>query len=140
MLDKSVTVLVLDDEVEDLELMQKSLSIQGFRVITAMTSQEAIRLATQYPIGLLVTDVSIPGSQNGCDVASKLLTDNPALKVLFVSGYVGAEVCKFHGVSVSDLHFLRKPFSVAQFIRQVKSVLESPEQISVRSSFGQAGL
>ena len=49
------------------------------------------------------------------------------LRVLFVSGHVGAEVCRFHGLEPSTLHFLGKPFKAADLLARVAQVLDSPE-------------
>ena len=75
---------------------------------------------------MLVVDVSLPG-RNGVEIALELLKRKPSLRVLFVSGYVGAEVIRFYGVSTSDVHFLRKPFQTDEFVHRVEGVLKSSE-------------
>ncbi len=42
-----------------------------------------------------------------------------------MSGYVGAEVIRFYGVSTSGVHFLRKPFQTDEFVHRVEDVLKS---------------
>jgi len=45
------------------------------------------------------------------------------LKVLFISGHAGAELCKFFDMPVTDVHFLQKPTEPAELRGRVKFVL-----------------
>lgn len=123
-------ILVVDDEGDDLRTMAETLAQQGYPVLKATSYDSAMRVFEQHggPIALLVTDISLPGD-NGCELAKAILKLDSGAKVLFVSGHVGAEVCKFYGIPVSDLHFLRKPFQPAELSARVEEVLRSPETI-----------
>ncbi len=74
---------------------------------------------------LLIADVALP-ERNGCELAKHLLKIEPHLGVLFVSGFVGYEVCKQYGIPVSDLHFLPKPFVARELVARVDEILNSP--------------
>src|SRR5262249_10517392 len=104
-------VLVIDDERIDLDAMRRILESQGFRVWTGGNYDDARQVFNEHAeeIDLLIVDVSLPG-RSGVEVALDLLKSKPDLKILFVSGYVGAEVIRFYGVPATDPHFLRKPF------------------------------
>ena len=123
-------ILVVDDEGKDLRLMADALAEQGYSVLKATSYDSAMSVFEQQdaPITLLVSDISLPG-KNGCELAKAILKRDPGIKVLFVSGHVGAEVCKFYGIPVSDLHFLRKPFEPAGLAVRVEEVLRSPETV-----------
>jgi DNA-binding response OmpR family regulator len=49
----------------------------------------------------------------------------PNIKVLFVSGHVGSEACRYYGLDVTDSHFLRKPFTARELVDRVKEVMTS---------------
>jgi two-component system cell cycle sensor histidine kinase/response regulator CckA len=123
-------ILAVDDEVSDLERMLEILQGQGYAVLAAGDFTQAVRVFrdSQDAIALLITDISLPG-KNGCDLAKELLAIRPDLKVLFVSGHVGLEVCRFYGLAPSDLHFLRKPFELEEFLARVREVLSSNEPV-----------
>ena len=125
-----ILILVVDDEPGDRQSMADSLEQDRYRVLQAADSTSALRIADQQrrPIDLLVTDISLPGT-NGCELAHELRKRWPELKVLFVSGHVGAEVCQYYGIPVTDLFFLRKPFAPAQLLERVEQVLESTERL-----------
>lgn len=115
--------------------MAKALEQEGYRVLQAADSTSALRVADQQErtIDLLVTDISLPGT-NGCELAQQLLKRWPELKVLFVSGHVGAEVCRYYGIPVTDLCFLRKPFGPDALVERVRRVLQTNESLVLAKS------
>lgn len=128
MFENTEIVLVVDDEISDLEAMEKLLKEHGYTVISAQDYPEAMAVFGTYKgeIDLLLTDISLPG-RNGCDLAKALLRLKRDLKVLFVSGHAGAEICRFYDIPKSDLHFLRKPLKPAELLSRVRQVLNSTE-------------
>jgi CheY-like chemotaxis protein len=97
----------------------------GYRVITAATPGEAIRLARESSdeIRLLITDVVMP-EMNGRDLARNLLSLYPDLARLFMSGYT-ADVIAHHGVLDDGVHFLQKPFSARELAAKVREALDA---------------
>ena len=121
------TVLVIDDEASDREMMSEKLRREGYRVLEANAYQDALRVFRRNgEIDLIVSDVSLPGG-NGCELAMAIRKQKPDIRMLFVSGHVGAEVCRFYGLELSDLHFLRKPFSAADLLSRVRWILHSTQ-------------
>jgi two-component system cell cycle sensor histidine kinase/response regulator CckA len=96
----------------------------GYKVITASTPGEAIRLAEEYSgeIHLLLTDVVMP-DMNGRDLARQMLSLSPHLKCLFMSGYT-ANVIAHHGVLDAGVYFIQKPFSRTSLAAKIREVLD----------------
>jgi two-component system cell cycle sensor histidine kinase/response regulator CckA len=117
------TVLVVEDEPALLNLNKSMLEKLGYRVMTAGTPGEAIRLAEEHAgeIHLLLTDVVMP-EMNGRDLAKKMLSLYPNLKRLFMSGYT-ADVIAHHGVLDEGVHFIQKPFSRNDLAAKVREAL-----------------
>lgn len=130
-----ISILVVDDEPGDCQGMAQALEREGYKVLQAANSASAVRVADKQklPIDMLVTDISLPGT-NGCELARQLLNRWPELKVLFVSGHVGSEVCQYYGIPVTDLFFLRKPFESDALIERVLAVLQSTDRLSLTKS------
>ncbi len=119
--------------------MADALTKEGYGVIMAVDADSALRIIEQQPtLHLLITDISLPGT-NGCELARQVLDSRPGLKVLFVSGYVGAEVCHYYGVPITDLFFLRKPFTSQGLVARVKRVLETTERVAISAPASTAG-
>ena len=85
-------ILLVDDESVDLYVMQRSLEKAGYRVFAAEHAEQALAelLAHASEIDMLVTDISLPG-KTGLELARDCLRVSPELKILFVSGWTGAE-------------------------------------------------
>jgi two-component system, cell cycle sensor histidine kinase and response regulator CckA len=118
------TILVVDDEPSDLQMARNALESLGYRVVTAGDAQAALQLYRQLesPIALLIADVAM-APVNGCDLALQLTVKQPDLKVLFISGYTGAEVLRRKGIPGLNAAFLRKPFSADQLADQTRFMI-----------------
>jgi DNA-binding response OmpR family regulator len=124
----SVTVLLVDDEADDRQLVREALRSTGYAVLEADSFQRCVTVfeRNQSKVQLLIADVSLEDG-NGCDLALALWKRKPELRVLFVSGHVGSEVCRFYGLEVTDLHFLRKPFTAQDLADRVQQVLAADQ-------------
>src|SRR6202011_869591 len=122
-------VLVVDDEPSDLDMARNALETLGYRVVTAGDAQTAVQLYRDLgeSIDLLIADAAM-APVNGCDLALQLTLKQPDLKVLFISGYTGADVLRREGMPGLNAAFLRKPFSAHQLAREVQYMVEPKEQ------------
>jgi len=129
------TILVVDDETSQRSLMRSILHLEAYAVLEAADYDGALDVQRGHlgEIDVLLIDLSLPG-RNGFEVSKALLAVEPNLAVLFVSGYAGAELCKFLDMPLTDVHFLQKPFSPAELLRRVKLLLESAGPLSGRTS------
>jgi two-component system cell cycle sensor histidine kinase/response regulator CckA len=122
------TILLVDDERMPRQVLGELLTLHGHYVLDAEDYYTALQAAESHDgrIDILITDISLPGL-NGCELARKLLQYRPALKVLFMSGCTGAEICPYYGIDVGDLHFLSKPFTQAEFIHRLQVLAAAAE-------------
>jgi two-component system cell cycle sensor histidine kinase/response regulator CckA len=116
------TILIVDDEPEIRKLVSAMLVKAGYRVLSADTGENAIRMFKSNPdTTLLLTDVVAPG-MSGPMIADQIAALNPAIKVLFMSGYDGTQVVQKYVVD-KGYSLLIKPFTVEQLEHKVKAVL-----------------
>ncbi len=117
------TVLVVEDEPMLLKMDKSMLERLGYRVLTAGGPREAMDLAKAHAgkIRLLITDVVMP-EMNGRDLAEKLHSLYPDMKILFMSGYT-ATVIAHRGVLDAGLNFIQKPFSFKGLGIKVRDLL-----------------
>jgi two-component system cell cycle sensor histidine kinase/response regulator CckA len=118
------TILLVEDESTILVMVAMMLEGQDYTVLTAGSAGEAIQLFKENPgkIQMLMTDVVMP-DMNGRDLARELMSLNPQMKCLFMSGYT-ANVIAHHGVLDEGVYFIQKPFSLPDLSRKVREVLD----------------
>ncbi|MDB5104290.1 MAG: Blue-light-activated protein [Fibrobacteres bacterium] len=117
-------VLIAEDEDSQRALVRSILEGQGYSVLVAGSGQEALELVhrAQSPIDLLLADVVMPG-MGGLELAQTLEILDPKVKVLFMSGFIEHQHVR-QGVLETNRAFIGKPFSHADLIAKVRSVLE----------------
>jgi CheY-like chemotaxis protein len=118
------TILLVEDEPGVRNLVRDTLKEDGYIVLEAANSAEALLLSGQHtgPIHLLLTDVVMPGL-SGRQLAERLLPLRPELKVLYMSGYTDDAIVR-HGVLEPGVAFLHKPFAPQMLTHKVREVLD----------------
>ena len=118
------TVLLAEDEQDVREIAREFLESGGYRVIQAEDGREAIELASRNSgkIHLLVTDIVMP-RMTGQELAVRLQSENPALRVIFMSGYSERAATEMANADPS-VRLLSKPFSRSAILRAVRESLQ----------------
>jgi CheY-like chemotaxis protein len=116
------TILVAEDEDALRELVVQVLKIQGYTVLEAASGRHALEVWEQAnrPVDLLLTDMVMPGGIMGSDLAERLSSQCPRLKVIYTSGYSPGMAGKDASL-LEGRNFLPKPYSIgklAQFVRE----------------------
>jgi CheY-like chemotaxis protein len=121
------TILVVEDETSIRDLLADILTSYGYQILAADGGVEALRLSAQYdsPIHLLVTDVVMP-NMSGRELADRLRSQRPDLRVLYISGYTDKVTARY-GLSEPGVAFLPKPFNMVDLLQQVTSILDREE-------------
>ena len=124
------TVLLVEDEDIVRDLCVRVLDELGYRVLQAGNGDEAIALAMGHGgrIDLLLTDVVMP-RMSGRQLAERLLTARPEMKVLYMSGYTDDAVVR-HGILDSTIAFIQKPITPEALARKVREALGSAARIA----------
>ncbi len=119
------TVLLVEDEELVRDVAEQMLRRCGYTVLVAGSGQGALALARDHegPIDLLLTDVVMP-LMNGQELAEKVATVRPGIKILYVSGYT-EDVIAHHGVIDEGVQFISKPYTFSSLSACVRAVLDS---------------
>jgi PAS domain S-box-containing protein len=119
-------LLVVEDELSVRKFVKRLLVSHGYRVETAGSGPEALRLfeAQGGQIDLLLTDIVMPGGMSGVELGRALLVRKPELKVLYMSGYAG-ELQTGDQPLREGLNFLQKPFTPELLLSCVQRCLQS---------------
>lgn len=122
-------ILLVDDDPALVELTRSMLETCGYEVVTAADARQGLSAFVEGKdrIELVITDVSMPG-MDGASMARRMVSVNPALPVLFVSGSLDRD--DVHTDGLSRFAFLAKPFTGSGLVGTVAKMLvprRSPE-------------
>jgi CheY-like chemotaxis protein len=125
--DGTERILLVEDDFAVRAITQHLLEARGYHVWKAASAQEAIELwrAHAAEVDLLLSDLVMPGSLSGRDLAERLRRENPRLKVIFMSGYspeAGGGKTDF--LSRLNARFLAKPCASRTLLEAVRSCLD----------------
>jgi PAS domain S-box-containing protein len=118
------TILLVEDEPTILRMTRMMLERNGYSVLSAASPSEAVEKATNYSgsIDLLMSDVVMP-QMNGRDLAEKIISLYPEIRLLFMSGYT-ADIITHQGVLNDGMAFIQKPFSMADMTEKIRKLLD----------------
>jgi CheY-like chemotaxis protein len=114
--------LLVEDNPDVAEAVRVMLVEFGFVVRLAETGEEALKIAPLLNIHLLVSDILMPGSLNGLDLARRLRDWMPNLPIVLCTGYAerAAEA------EPSGFVLLRKPFDAPRLAEALRTALRTP--------------
>ena len=121
-------ILFAEDEVQQLELMQRFLEAEGYRVLAAQDGIEAVELYRRHKneIALVILDISMP-KLHGWDAFQDMKRDDPQLKSLVATAYPNSEVRS--AMAKGELHDLFiKPYAVDIFLRRVSELIREKQR------------
>jgi two-component system, cell cycle sensor histidine kinase and response regulator CckA len=122
------TVLLCEDEEGVRHLIEHVLTNHGYRVLSAAGPLQALEIAAERAIDVLVSDVIMP-DLSGPELASRLESLQPGVRTLFVSGYT-AETVRGRGRLPEDSAFLEKPFHQLSLLRAIRALIDQPRSRS----------
>lgn len=117
-------ILVVDDEPSLREMLADILTMQGFKVITAVNGEEGLKRIYDDSPDLVILDCSMP-VLDGYEVLERMRKDpvlysKPVIMLTVLSG----EYDEIRGLELGADDYITKPFRAAQLIARINSVLE----------------
>ncbi|MGL4450790.1 MAG: response regulator transcription factor [Sarcina sp.] len=132
MLDKRI--LIVDDEMHIRELIKFNLEKNGFKTLQAADGKEAVELAKERQVDLIILDLMLP-VMDGFEVCKEIRKDsvigNTPIIMLTAKG---EEIDKIVGLEIGADDYMTKPFSVRELIARVKAQLRRNSGVKVESN------
>ncbi len=121
MRDRSIQILVLDDDKDTREIVQHLLSKNGYKVKTASDPEQGFALMAQHAFHVLILDLRLPGS-DGIEVLRQIRQRDQDLAIIVLTGYpsVDSAVASLKG-GVSD--YVQKPLDSKKLLESIDSVI-----------------
>jgi CheY-like chemotaxis protein len=121
----SETILVAEDDAVLRELTATILQSRGYSVITAVDGNDAVEKFQENKdrVRLVILDGIMP-KKNGRQASDEILSMQPSVKALFLSGYA-ADVVSKEGLLEKGVNFVSKPVAPAELLRTVRKLLDA---------------
>ncbi|MBU0682331.1 MAG: response regulator [Proteobacteria bacterium] len=116
------TVLLVDDEPEILELLQRQLEARNFTIFTAQSGDRALSLINDNKIDILVTDVRMPG-MDGITLLERALAQQAELQSVVITGHGDLDTA-LRAMRLGAYNFLLKPAGISELEITLKNCLE----------------
>jgi two-component system, OmpR family, alkaline phosphatase synthesis response regulator PhoP len=120
-------ILVVDDEIYIVHILEFSLTMEGYTVLTAFDGDEALRVIEQEHPDLVVLDIMMP-KLDGYEVCRRLRKDDRfvALPVILLSAK-GRNLDREIGLQAGADDYITKPFSPRKLLEKIRELLERQE-------------
>lgn len=116
------TILVVDDEPNYLVILEELLTEEGFEVLTAENGANALKIAGEVDLDLILTDMQMPGI-NGIDLLKTIKTSNKDLPIIMITAYGEVEKA-VTAMQAGAFNYLTKPFKNKELIANVHKAIE----------------
>ncbi len=117
----SPSVLLVDDEPANLQLLYESLHGSGYRLLVARDGQQALDIAERMRPDVVLLDIMMPG-MDGFEVCERIKAKQETSKiaVIFLSALVTPED-KAHGLRLGAVDYISKPFAPDELMARVET-------------------
>ncbi|HYU75763.1 MAG TPA: response regulator, partial [Ktedonobacteraceae bacterium] len=119
-------ILVVDDEIEIIRALQRSLVAHGYKVFTARSGEEALEVAAQRRPDLMLLDLVLPGI-SGLEVCQRIRMESN-LPIIILSVKDAEEDC-VRALDMGADDYILKPFGVNEVLARVRVALRHVAQV-----------
>lgn len=120
-------ILVVDDEIEIMRALQRSLTAHGFEVFAANTGEDALIAITNHRPDLMLLDLGLPGI-SGLEVC-KRVREQSSLPIIVLS-VKDAERDKVRALDLGADDYVPKPFGMDEVLARIRVALRHSAQVS----------
>jgi DNA-binding NtrC family response regulator len=123
-------ILIVDDEESLLNVYEELLVREGYMVVTASTSKEALEKVKKTRFHLAVLDIVLPDIQ-GDMLAREIKKMDEAIQIIFVTGYPEFQSC-IESLDVGVAEILLKPLTKSELLTATENALLTSEKRTPR--------
>ncbi|MFT5699597.1 MAG: two-component system cell cycle sensor histidine kinase/response regulator CckA [Desulforhopalus sp.] len=114
------TILIVDDEKEQREIISSVLNRLGYQTSTATCGEKAIEYLKKTPVDLVLLDIVMPRGINGYETLKEIRTINPEQKAIITSGQTN-HPDRIKAAELGGNQYLAKPVSLSLLARTIRN-------------------
>jgi DNA-binding response OmpR family regulator len=124
------TILVVDDEPDQLEVVRAILSDVGYSVETTTNGFDALKMVEKSLPGLIIVDANMP-KMNGFALCESLRKGaaTAGVPIIMLTGLVG-NLSRMNGLLHGASAYVTKPYKINELVEKVKELMKRPTPAS----------
>jgi len=126
-------IAIVEDEAPIRRFLRASLTVEGFRVVEAVTGKEGLRVITQQIPSLVLLDLGLP-DLDGTDIIRQVREWSP-MPIVVISAR-GEEHAKIAALDAGADDYLTKPFGVGELLARIRVALRHAARTHTDASDG----
>ena len=115
---KTINVMLVDDESDFLETLEKRLKKRKLNVTSVYSGEEALRHLSKEEVDVVVLDVKMPG-MDGIEVLREIKKHYPLIEVILLTGHASIEVA-VQGMEMGAFDYIMKPMDIDDLFYKVQ--------------------
>ncbi|MBN1798145.1 MAG: sigma-54-dependent Fis family transcriptional regulator [Spirochaetales bacterium] len=119
---KKQSILVVDDALNTVEIIERNLKSQGYKVFSALNVADAVKILDSSPIDLVITDIKMP-TVSGHDLIRHVRENLCETEVIVITGYPSIKGA-VEAVKTGAEEYLPKPFTDNELITATRRALD----------------
>jgi signal transduction histidine kinase/CheY-like chemotaxis protein len=121
----NANILVVDDEQIVLNLVEDTLTDEGYNVTTTPSPKQAIDLVKQQTFDFILTDIRMP-EMNGIELVKEIHKITPTIGVIFMTGYANLDTAK-QAIKEGAYDYIMKPFELSEIRQAITRAVEQKQ-------------
>jgi CheY-like chemotaxis protein len=123
---RSRSVLIVDDERVNRDLLSVMLAPEGHQLFMAANGEEALALVAQQPLDLILLDIMMPGI-DGYQVLARIRHRHGSDVPIIMLSALNDRNSRLHGMTAGASDYLTKPVDRAELLSKVRKFLPEPK-------------
>ena len=115
---ETLSVLIVDDEVEFMETLVKRLRKRKLAVNGVTSGEAALAQLKETPVDIVVLDVKMPG-MSGIDTLREIKKRYGLVEVIMLTGHANMEVA-IEGMDIGAFDYLMKPIGIDELVYKIQ--------------------
>jgi DNA-binding response OmpR family regulator len=130
--EKSLSIMLVDDNAEMLSFLEKKLIANNYRVIRATNGEEALRLLKSEYVDILISDVMMP-VMDGYELTKAIKSDVKFshIPIILLTAKTQMED-KLTGLEIGASAYIEKPFAIEYLLATISSIVSNREHLRLR--------
>jgi DNA-binding NtrC family response regulator len=119
---EEISVLLVDDEREFLDVLTKRLRKRKLKLAVANSGAEAIRAVQETPIDVVVLDMKMP-QMDGLETLREMKKTSPSVEVIMLTGHANVEAA-VAGMELGAFDYLMKPVDIDELLYKLQDAFK----------------